>query len=231
MACLLGFLELLNVNTKREDHCKWLLEKNDNFSVKSCYRLLKNQDMEDVRWENIWNLRAPSKVVFFSFGWWWKEEFPQLITLRGMVSFFIMFVPFAWMMWSQLFTFSYYVPMLLKFGTTFLLRWLSLRFLLGSLQAMAEQWVIKGAGRKGRVVWRLMLPAIWWSIWLEHNNRVFENYLKPAHMVFKRAKEKCIFWSTQCKDFINWSIVDVRVACPRCFWGPLFLNEFAFIKK
>lgn len=75
---------------------------------------------------------------------------------------------------------------------------------------MAKQWIIMGVGRKGKVVWRLMHPIIWQSLWLEQNNQVFKNYLEPAHMVFKRAKVKCIFWSIHCKDFINWSIVDVR---------------------
>lgn len=78
----------------------------------------------------------------------------------------------------------------------------------GSLKAMAEQWNTRDVDREGKVVWRLMLPPIWWSIWLERNNRVFENSLEPSFMVYKRA-EKCLFWAVCCKE-IGCSIVDVR---------------------
>lgn len=41
---------------------------------------------------------------------------------------------------------------------------------------------------KGRKIWDMALAAIWWSHWLERNNKVFENAVELSYQVFKRAK-------------------------------------------
>lgn len=81
----------------------------------------------------------------------------------------------------------------------------------GNLKAMIEQWYVRGVDGKGLVVWRLMLPAIWWSIWLKRKYRGFENISELAFMAFRRTKEKYLFSAVHCIEFNSWSIMDVKV--------------------
>lgn len=57
---------------------------------------------------------------------------------------------------------------------------------------------------------RLFLPVIWWSIWLERNNSVFENYVEPFYKVFMRAKDRCFIWACNCKDFLGYSLLYIK---------------------
>lgn len=51
MTCLVGYLDLLNINPEGEDQCKWCLGRNGNFSVKLCYKLFGDQGTEDLCWK------------------------------------------------------------------------------------------------------------------------------------------------------------------------------------
>lgn len=55
-----------------------------------------------------------------------------------------------------------------------------------------EQWFYFGKGSKGKTIWRLRISAIWWSLWLERNNRMFENSVKPSYRVCRRVQDRCL---------------------------------------
>lgn len=49
----------------------------------------------------------------------------------------------------------------------------------------------------------MVLVAVWWSLWRERNNKVFENTVEPSFQVYKKAKFLLLFWDRKCKDCDN----------------------------
>lgn len=50
-------------------------------------------------------------------------------------------------------------------------------------------------------IWPLVLAMVCWSIWLERNNQMFNDYDEPSYKMYKRAKEKVISWARHCKGY------------------------------
>lgn len=51
-----------------------------------------------------------------------------------------------------------------------------------------------------------MCPAVCWSIWLERNQRTFENHTELAFNVYTKAKDLFCFWAGNCKEFGDYSL-------------------------
>lgn len=47
-----------------------------------------------------------------------------------------------------------------------------------------EQLFGFGKGGKGKKIWRICISAIWWSLWLEWNTIIFENYVDPSYKMY-----------------------------------------------
>lgn len=53
-----------------------------------------------------------------------------------------------------------------------------------SIKEFFEQWIFRGKSVRGRILWRLSLYAGLWKLWVERNNRVFQNKCKhPEEIV------------------------------------------------
>lgn len=64
-----------------------------------------------------------------------------------------------------------------------------------------QQWFPPDKHKKNVVLWRLFLPVVWWSIWLERNHRIFEDFVEPSYITLRKAKDLCFFWAANCKIF------------------------------
>lgn len=94
---------------------------------------------------------------------------------------------------------------------------------MGFLEKLSQLVVLRRLpkfSKMGKGLWRLILPSIFWSIWLERNQKIFENYLKPSFKVFKRAMDNWCFWATNCKRLNGHSFVDVKKG-----WGIMILDS------
>lgn len=68
------------------------------------------------------------------------------------------------------------------------------------LSTLFGAWKGKDFSTSGNIIWRLVLGVVYWSIWFERNKRVFEGHAEPSLQVYKRAKDRILFWAPQCKD-------------------------------
>lgn len=115
------------------------------------------------------------------------------------------------------------------------------------IQDLFEGWHIFKTSRKARTLWSLVCPAVCWSIWLERNQRIFENQSKPTYIVYRKDKDRRCFWQTNCKEvgkdsFVNtkrgWRNIFKSQPSLHClqavgfFWGLLIpLMNFSLIKN
>lgn len=74
------------------------------------------------------------------------------------------------------------------------------------------QWNGFAKDPKGKGIWNLWILVIWWSIWLVRNSRLFQNYVESLYMVYRRVRKRCFYWVFNCKEFVNWSIIDIKVS-------------------
>lgn len=86
MATLMGFVQHWKLEMQREDRRKQILGNDGIFLVRSSYGTLVNKEEGNFNWKGIWSLKAPSKVLFFS----WtalKTRIPTLDFLqrRGLI--------------------------------------------------------------------------------------------------------------------------------------------------
>lgn len=87
-----------------------------------------------------------------------------------------------------------------------------------------EKWVLLGyitilhlmacnisqLSKKAKMLWCLVCPAVCWTIWLERNHRVFENYGEPAFNVHKKTKDLFCFGGLNCKGMGEYSYVEAK---------------------
>lgn len=57
-----------------------------------------------------------------------------------------------------------------------------------------QGWNIMKISRRGKRVWSMICPAVCWALWLEGNQRVFENHIEPTHKMYKRAMDFFLSW-------------------------------------
>lgn len=72
--------------------------------------------------------------------------------------------------------------------------------ILSNITTLLSSWKTRAFNLKGKVIWSMVPVAVWWSMWRERNNRVFENAAEPLIQVFRKAKNLLIFWARRCKD-------------------------------
>lgn len=91
---------------------------------------------------------------------------------------------------------------------------------LENLKDFVLVWKIPTSSPKARLLWILILPSIYWTIWLEKNQRSFENYAEPSFKVFARAKDRCCFWASYCKKWERLTFVELKHG-----WGQLIKDS------
>lgn len=53
------------------------------------------------------------------------------------------------------------------------------------------------------MLWSMVPVALWWSVWKERNNRVFENDAESFIQGYKKAKNLLLFWARRCQECDN----------------------------
>ena len=90
----------------------------------------------------------------------------------------------------------------------------SLRLWCNILKVFGRVWVIPrssndflclGQGlflnNKGKVLWKVVSIATFWVIWLERNNRIFEEGEESVEFLWDRLRLWVAIWLQNCKDF------------------------------
>lgn len=66
MAWLMDCVNHFHPNHDRVDSRRWALAKDDSFSVRSAYGYLEPSVEVDFNWIGLWKIKAPSKVLIFT---------------------------------------------------------------------------------------------------------------------------------------------------------------------
>lgn len=152
--------------------------------MKSCVDIFWDVGMYDEHWKKMWRLKVPSKVKFFL----WltiRDRLPIIDNLKkkGMflpnvcllcykeeetTSHILLHCPHSKEVWHAV---------LNEVG----LAWVFPR----SIGEFFGGWNLRKVSLKTRNALSLVLSAVWWSIWLERNQRVFENNAGPAYNAYR----------------------------------------------
>eukprot|EP00268_Persea_americana_P013260 TRINITY_DN15784_c0_g3_i5.p1 TRINITY_DN15784_c0_g3~~TRINITY_DN15784_c0_g3_i5.p1 ORF type:complete len:159 (-),score=20.77 TRINITY_DN15784_c0_g3_i5:268-744(-) len=65
-------------------------------------------------------------------------------------------------------------------------------------------------GVRGRILWKLVLYATVWKIWLERNRRVFRNIIKSAEEIIQSIVWNVSEWACNKKEFGGISLTDLN---------------------
>ena len=60
-----------------------------------------------------------------------------------------------------------------------------------------------------RKLWDVAVKAICWSLWLERNNRIFEDVTRELDFIWDRVKYWVALWVYDSKDFKELSFFDL----------------------
>lgn len=58
---------------------------------------------------------------------------------------------------------------------------------LPNMTSLLSSWKSTSFNAKGKRIWRMVPAVVWWSVWQESNNRVFENAAGPLFQVYRKA--------------------------------------------
>lgn len=56
---------------------------------------------------------------------------------------------------------------------------------------------------KGKEICQMVPTTVCWSVWLERNNRVFDNYAEPSFQVYRKAKNFLLLWARRVPECNN----------------------------
>lgn len=87
----------------------------------------------------------------------------------------------------------------------------------GTLVDVILSWKLVQGLEKAKTLWNVMGLVVCWAIWLERNNRIFDNHAEPTHVVYRKVKDFCCFWASNCKEFDSILAVDIKRG-----WGQVF---------
>lgn len=173
----------------RTDSIGWKSDQQGLFSVKSCYHMLdSSSDGVLCPWEKVWRSKAPLKVACFSWIVAWEacltqsnlqkrrfqlcsrcplcEEHPEEV---GHLFLHCRVTRQLWNMFLAMLGMSWAMPK--------------------SIVELLQGWSREGISKKSLRTWNTIPQAMWWTIWLERNNRIFEGTSSNIHIL----KQRCIF--------------------------------------
>lgn len=78
----------------------------------------------------------------------------------------------------------------------------------GSVKDLFDHWNYGFRSYRGKVIWKLMLVAVLWNIWLERNNRIFQGQCRRVNMVVDIILSQVSIWASNCKEFERYSSAD-----------------------
>lgn len=67
-------------------------------------------------------------------------------------------------------------------------------------------------GKKGKVLWRMIVHAVCWSLWLERNRRIFEDKEECLDKIWSKLKFAIAWWIFNHKMFRGFFMTDVATS-------------------
>jgi hypothetical protein len=173
LASSYSLLYSFRMHREGEDKIWWILSRKGKFDVRSYYDTLVRKEASPFPWKSIWRTKAPSRVVFFA----WTMVLGQILTIDNLrrrnlivinrcslcksgeenVDHLFLHYDFARSLWNAVFS---------RFG----LSWVMPSKVVG---LFACWW--SGGRSRSTVVWKMVLLCIVWYLWLERNERCFED--------------------------------------------------------
>jgi hypothetical protein len=155
------------------DKLWWVPSRKGRFEVKSYYRALSPCGSASFPWKSVWRSKAPLRVAFFV----WTAVRSKILTLDNLGRRGMVVVNRCWLCESE----GELVNHLLlhcaatsglwnAFFAWFGLCWVMPR----SAKELFASWWTSGRTRS-IVVWKMVPHCIMWCIWMERNNRCFED--------------------------------------------------------
>lgn len=183
-----------------EDESAWTLEKNCSFSVRSFYNFLVDGGMRSPLSSSFWKVDCPSKVTLFC----WLASDNKILTLSNLakkrcnfhnatdtcvlcyndsetVDHLLIHCNFASRIWA------------------FYASYLNLQSFPISLEYFWSSW-IPSLDLRLRSPWDLLSRAIFWTIWLERNNRIFNCTFNSTSSILFKISHLFIDWCSAAKD-------------------------------
>ncbi|KAL8550873.1 hypothetical protein ACS0TY_000083 [Phlomoides rotata] len=188
---LLSILEGASFNRVGDDHRLWSADPSKSFSVKSFLASLCSiNNPTPVPWfKLIWKVPVPRKVQVFM----WLAvlgKVPTCDSLQKRLS--NIFLSPNWVFGD---IGCYWVPPL-------------------GISDLLQIDVGRPLSKRCKILWRIIVPAVMWSIWLERNMRIFNDCQESMEEVWGRIKYRASLWASSHKLFKSYSLSDlVRSWC------------------
>eukprot|EP00268_Persea_americana_P013258 TRINITY_DN15784_c0_g2_i1.p1 TRINITY_DN15784_c0_g2~~TRINITY_DN15784_c0_g2_i1.p1 ORF type:complete len:214 (-),score=16.90 TRINITY_DN15784_c0_g2_i1:200-841(-) len=88
-----------------------------------------------------------------------------------------------------------------------------------NVEELFLQWCFGRKGVRGKILWKLVLYATIWKIWLERNRRVFRSISKPVEEIVQSIVWNVSPWACNRKEFGGISLIDLNRSWASVFEG------------
>ena len=68
---------------------------------------------------------------------------------------------------------------------------------------MIEEMVGLGSNKTAKALWKCLVLAVQWNIWIKRNSRIFKEKELGVDDVFEKAKFSALLWASTDKAFKN----------------------------
>ncbi|CAL1402815.1 unnamed protein product [Linum trigynum] len=195
---LMNLLNSVNLAFSSHSPCRitWKQEASSNFSVRSFYRELagiRSRDIEDFPVEKVWVSWIPSKICYFIWlvyhnkvltldnlkkrGWCLANKCVLCMKDEESVHHMLVECEYVRNIWSMIFC--------RRSGTP---RWN------GEIVQVIANWPSADGDEIEKWFDGCILHSIWWAVWLERNQRTFEDKATSMMVVGKKAARKALEW-------------------------------------
>ena len=72
---------------------------------------------------------------------------------------------------------------------------------------MVEKPIGFGTNNLAKVLWKCMVLPLMWVIWIERNNRIFEDKVMRSEDLFEKAKYLASLWASLDKNFKKFPLI------------------------
>ncbi|KAM2004953.1 hypothetical protein FF1_000090 [Malus domestica] len=215
VAGLLQKVEAVRLCLSRADRRRWILEGSGQFTCKSYFSFLRNNDSvhQFLPSPQIWKAKVPPKVKVLV----WLVALRKVNTCdqiqRRMpytcfsphwcvlcksgeesVNHVFLHCPYSIQLWWNL---------LKEVGAVWVIP-------KGCFELLSTEFDALGKGRKAKSLWGSLLMALFWNIWRERNKRVFEDYMGvEVEELWDKTKHWAALWSSVAAEFRDYNPLSI----------------------
>ncbi|CAL5340992.1 unnamed protein product [Camellia sinensis] len=200
-----------NCSDNLVDKPVWLAEGSGMFSVSSVYRSeVVSLGPILITSKLVWNHLAPPKIQFFSWLAWKNRvktaDFLQKIgvlqasspalcafckTKAESICHVLLHCHFSWRVWSAI------------------LNWWEVQGALpGSVEAVLHWWEGVKLSKKEKLLWKVIPPAVFWSLWKLRNECIFQAAKPHLEDLCELVKIRVALWLNQSFKAFNFTVQD-----------------------